>query len=53
MVFLNQKVDGNIVFTDYWKVLVLIFSGMVNTVLSWAKKLMGKWYLLITEKALF
>ena len=39
MVFLNQKVDGNIVFTDYWKVLLLIFSGMVNMVLSWAKNL--------------
>ena len=27
MVFLSQKVDGNIIFTDYWKGLVLIFSG--------------------------
>ena len=31
MVFLSQKVDGNMIFTDYWKVLVLIFSGMGNT----------------------
>ena len=30
-VFLSQKVDGNMIFTDYWKVLVLIFSGMRNT----------------------
>ena len=32
MVFLSQKVDRNMIFTDYWKVLVLIFSGMGNTV---------------------
>ena len=41
------------IFTDYWKVLVLIFSGMGNRVFSWAKKLMERWYLLITEKFLF
>ena len=41
------------IFTDYWKVLALIFSGMINTVFSWAKKSMGRWYLLITEKVLF
>ena len=52
MVFLSQKNDGNI-FTDYWKVLVLTFSGMGNTVSFWAKKLMERWYLLITEKFLF
>ena len=52
MVFLSQKIDGNI-FTDYWKVLVLTFSGMGNTVSFWAKKLMERWYLLITEKVLF
>ena len=40
MVFLSQKVDGNMIFTDYWKILVLIFSRMGNTVFSWAKKLM-------------
>ena len=34
MVFLSQKVDGNMIFTDYWKVLVLTFSEMGNTVLS-------------------
>ena len=49
MVFLSQKVDGNMIFTDYWKVLVLIFSGMGNTVFFWAKKLMERRYLLITE----
>ena len=53
MVFLSQKVDGNMIFTDYWKVLVLIFSEMGNTVFSWAKHLIERWYLLITEKLLF
>ena len=53
MVFLSQKVDGNMIFTDYWKVLVLIFLGIRNKVFSWAKKLMERWYLLITEKVLF
>ena len=41
MVFLSQKVDGNMIFTDYWKVLVLNFSVMGNTVFfesrSWWK----------------
>ena len=41
------------VFTDYWKVLVLTFSEMGNTVFSWAKKLTEIWYLLITGKFLF
>ena len=53
MVFLSQKVDGNMVFTDYWKVLVLTFSEMGNTVFSWAKKLMEIWYLLMIGKFLF
>ena len=53
IVFLSQKVDGNMIFTDYWKVLVLIFSGMGNTVFFWDKKLMERWYLLITEKLFF
>ena len=53
MVFLNQKVDGNMIFTDYWKVLVLNFSVMGNTVFFWVKKLMERWYLLVTEKFLF
>ena len=39
--FLSQKVDGKVIFTDYWKVLVLDFSMMGNTVLfdsrSWWK----------------
>ena len=82
-VFLSQKVGGNTIFTDYWKILVLIFSGMGNTVFFeskswwkdyiywllksscfdlfgngkyapfWAKKLMERWYLLVTEKFLF
>ena len=53
MVFLSRKVDGNIIFTDYWKVLVLIFLGTGNMVFFWAKKLMERWYLLITEEFLF
>ena len=70
-------------FTDYWKVLVLSFLEMTNTVFFepkswwnddiywllenscfqpsrygkyghfWAKKLMGRWYLLIAGKFLF
>ena len=53
MVFLSQKVDGNMIFTDYWKVLILTFSEIGNTLFSWAKKLMEIWYLLITGKFLF
>ena len=52
MVFLSQKVDGNMIFTDYWKVLVLTFSEMGNTIFSWAKKL-TEICLLITGKFLF
>ena len=51
--FWSQKVDGKMIFTDYWKVLVLNFSEMGNTIFFWAKKLMERWYLLITEKFLF
>ena len=53
MVFLSQKVDGNMIFTDYRKVLVLIYLEIRNTVFSWAKKFIERWYLLITEKVLF
>ena len=53
MVFLSEKVYGNMIFTDYWKVLALIFLGMGNVVFFWAKKVMERWYLLITEKFLF
>ena len=53
MVFLSQKIDGNMVFTDYWKVLVLTFSEMANTVFSWTKTLTEIWYLLMTGKFLF
>ena len=39
--FLSQNFDGNMIFTDIWKVLVLKFSGMGNTVFfetkSWWK----------------
>ena len=43
---LSQKVDEKIIFTDYWKVLILNFSEMWNTVFFWAKMLMERWYLL-------
>ena len=46
MNFLSQKVDGKIIFTDYWKVLILNFSVMGNTVFFSVKKLMERWYLL-------
>ena len=45
MVFLSQKVDGNMIFTDYWKVLVLNFSVMGNTAFFSSKKFMERWYL--------
>ena len=51
--FLSQKVDGKMTFIDYWKDVVLDFSGMENTVFFWDKKLMKRWYLLITEMFLF
>ena len=50
---LDQKGDSNMIFTDYWKVLVLNFSVTGNTVFFWVKKLMERWYLLVTEKFLF
>ena len=43
---LSQKVDGKIVFTDYWKFLVLNFLEMGNMILFGAKKFMKRWYLL-------
>ena len=51
--FSSQNVDANMVFIDYWKILVLNFSQIRNMVFFWAKKLMERWYLLITEKFLF
>ena len=44
--FLSQEVDGKMIFTGYWEVLVLNFLVMGNTVFSSAKKLMKRWYLL-------
>ena len=40
-------------FTDYWKVVGLNFWEMGSTVFLWAKKMMERWYLLITEMFLF
>ena len=48
-----QKVDGKMIFTDYWKVLVLNFSMMGNTVFFESRSWWKRWYLLITEKFLF
>ena len=42
MIFLSQKVEGNMIFTDYWEVLVLNFSVMGNMVFFSAKKVDGK-----------
>ena len=36
--FLSQNVDGNMIFTDHWKVLVLNFSEMGNTVIFLSQK---------------
>ena len=51
--FLSQKVDGKMIFADYWKVLVLNFSVMGNMVFFEARSWWKRWYLLITEKFLF
>ena len=51
--FFSQKVDGKMIFTDYWKVLVLNVLEMRNTVFFWVKKWIERWYLLINEKFLF
>ena len=48
--FLSQKVDGKIIFIGYWDVLFLNFSVMGNTFFFSVKKLMERWYLLVTEK---
>ena len=40
--FLSQKVDGKMIFTDYWKVLVLNFSMMGNTVFFLSEEVDGK-----------
>ena len=44
--FLSQKVDGMMIFTDYWKVLVLNFSVMRNRVFFSDKMFVERWYLL-------
>ena len=46
----REKVGGNMIFTDYWKFLVLNFLRMGNTVCFWAKRVTKRWCLLITEK---
>ena len=42
-IFLSQKVDEKMIFTGY-RVLVLNFSVMGNTIFFSAKKLMERWY---------
>ena len=44
--FWAKKLMEKMIFTDYWKVLVLNFSMMGNTIFFSAKKLMERWYLL-------
>ena len=41
-IFLSQKNDGKMIFTDYWKVLILNFSVMGNMAFFQVKKLMEK-----------
>ena len=53
MVFFEPKVGRKIIFAGYWKVFVLNFLVMGNAVFFWVKKLMERWYLLITENFLF
>ena len=43
--FLSQEVDGKMIFTGYWEVLVLKLSVMGNTIFFSAKKLVERWYL--------
>ena len=42
---LSQEVDGKMIFTGYWEVIVLNFSVIGNTVFSSPKMLMERWYL--------
>ena len=50
--FLSQEVDGKMIFTDYWEVLVLTFRKWeIRSFLS--QKLMERQYLLITERSSF
>ena len=51
-VFLSQKVDGNMIFIDYWKVLVLIFSTMGNRVF-FQPKVDGKMMFGLFELSIF
>ena len=51
--FLSQKVDGKMIFTDYWEVLVLNFWVIWNMVFFESRGWWKRWYLPITEKFLF
>ena len=51
--FLRHKVDVKMIFTDNWKVLVLNFSVMGNTVSFWVKELMEKMIFTDYWKVLF
>ena len=42
--FLSQKVDGNMIFTNQWKVLVLNYFWNGKYGLIWDKQLMERWY---------
>ena len=50
---MSQKVDWKMISTDYWKVPVLNFSVIGNTVFFSVNKLTKRWYLLVTDKLLF
>ena len=47
--FLCQKDGGKMIFTDYWN----FFFGDGKYGLFWVKKLIERWYLLVTEKFFF
>ena len=49
--FLRQKVNEKMIFTNYWVFLFWTFWGEKYG-LFWGKNLMGRWYLLVTEKVL-
>ena len=51
--FLSQKIGGNMIFTDYWNVRALNFSGGGKYSLSLRQRFNGKMIFTVTEKFLF
>ena len=44
-----KKLCYDMIFTNYWKDFVLNFLVMENTVFFWDKRLMERWFLMVTE----